>query len=78
MAQYKCVPAPAAIRISAKDTYEEAVRSYADIIQREATNGWDLFLIQQIPVVKSAGCLMSLLGKKDEYAEFNMLIFRKE
>lgn len=78
MAKYKCVPGPIGLRIGPKDSYETAVRSYASIIDKEAVGGWDFFLIQEIPVVKSAGCLMGLLGKADEQVTFNMLVFRKE
>jgi hypothetical protein len=78
MAQYKCVPGPAALVIGAKDSYEKAVRGYADIIQREAVGGWEFFMMEQIPVVRSAGCLAALFGKKDEYVTFNMLIFKKD
>ncbi len=78
MAKYKCVPGPIGLRISAKDSYDVAVRSYAEIIQREAVGGWDFFLIQQIPVIKSSGCISRVFGKADEYVEFNMLIFRRE
>ena len=38
--QYKCIPAPMEIIINNKTSYEEAVRSFADIINKEAKNGW--------------------------------------
>lgn len=78
MVHYKTVPGPVGLRIGQKDSYEKAVKSYADIIEREAVGGWELECIQQIPVVREAGCLSALFGKKDEYVEFNMLVFKKE
>ncbi|NLC97279.1 MAG: hypothetical protein GX675_06905 [Erysipelotrichaceae bacterium] len=78
MANYKCVPGPVGLRISAKDSYDRAVRSYADIIKKEAVGGWDFFMIHEIPVIQDAGCIASLFGKKSEQFIFNMLIFRKE
>lgn len=78
MAKYKCVPGPVGLRIGAKDSYDKAVRSYADIIQSEAVGGWDFFMMQQIPVIQQAGCLAGIFGAKETMITFNMLIFRKE
>lgn len=78
MAEYKCVPGPVGLTIGSKDSYDKAVRSYASIIDGEATDGWEFFLIQQIPVVKKAGCLASLFGIKDTQVLFNMLVFRRD
>ena len=55
--QYKTVPGPIGVTISSKDSYDKAVRMYADIIQNEAVGGWELAFIQQIPVIKKAGCI---------------------
>lgn len=83
MAQYKCVPGPVGLTIEKKDSYEKAVRSYSDIIQREAVGGWEFFLIQQIPVIKNKGCLSAILSifglaSATEQITFNMLVFKKE
>ena len=59
--QYKTVAGPIGLTIGSKDSYESAVRSYADIIQREAVGGWELLLIQEIPVSKNNGCIQALL-----------------
>lgn len=75
--QYKCVPAPTALRVSAKENPSDAVRQYASIIDKEAVGGWEFFLISEIPVIKSAGCIRTLLGKSGTFVFFNMLIFRK-
>ena len=76
--QYKTVAGPAGLRISGKDVYADAVKQYAAIINQEAVDGWKLDCIQEIPVTKSAGCVSSLFGKKDETICFNMLVFSKE
>lgn len=78
MAQYKTVAGPVGLTISQKDSYEEAVRQYADIINREAVGGWKLDCIQEIPVTKNAGCLASLSGNAGTTVRFNMLVFIKE
>lgn len=76
--QYKTVAGPIGLTIGSKDSYESAVRSYADIIQREAVGGWELLLIQEIPVSKSNGCIAALMGNPTTTVTFNMLVFKKE
>lgn len=78
MAQYKTVAGPVGLTISKKDSYSEAVRQYADIINREAIDGWKLDCIQEIPVTKNNGCLAGLLGNGETTITFNMLVFVKE
>lgn len=78
MAQYKTVAGPVGLTISKKDSYSEAVRQYADIINREAIDGWKLDCIQEIPVTKTNGCLAGLMGNAETTITFNMLVFVKE
>lgn len=78
MVQYKTVAGPVGLTIGSKDSYSDAVKQYAAIIDKEAVGGWKLDCIQEIPVTKSAGCLAALFGKKDETVYFNMLVFCKE
>ena len=76
--QYKTVAAPSNIVIGKKDGYGTAVRQYASLIQREASNGWRLLLIQEIPVTKKNGCLAGLLGNPYTTLSFNMLVFERD
>jgi hypothetical protein len=78
MTQYKCVPAPTNLVIDAKGSYDAAVRSFADLINKEATDGWKYHSMDNIAVTRKPGCLAGLLGQKDETTYFNMLVFVKE
>ena len=83
MKQYKTVAGPVGLTISKKDSYSEAVKQYANIINNEAAGGWELVLIQEIPVEKNKGCLaalLSLIGLANavETVRFNMLVFAKD
>lgn len=78
MAQYKTVAGPVGLTITKKESYADAVKQYAAIIDREAVGGWKLDCIQQIPVTKKAGCIAGLLGSPDITVTFNMLVFVKE
>lgn len=78
MLQYKTVAGPVGLTIKKKESYEAAVRVYADIIEREAVGGWELHCIQRIPVEKNLGCISALMGRPTEQVTFNMLVFKKE
>lgn len=78
MKEYKCIPAPTGLVIDSNGSYNKAVNSYADLINKETMGGWNLELIQSVPVTKKAGCLASLFGATDVTIYFNMLVFSKE
>jgi hypothetical protein len=78
MVQYKTVAGPVALTISAKESYADAVKQYAAIIDKEVVGGWKLDCIQQIPVTQNPGCLAGLSGAKGTTVNFNMLVFVKE
>ena len=83
MKQYKTIAGPVGLTISAKESYADAVKQYAAIIDREAVGGWTLDLIQEIPVQKNKGCLAAILSmfglaNATETVTFNMLIFSKD
>jgi hypothetical protein len=76
--EYKCVPAPQELVIDKNGSYSGAVRSFADLINKEATGGWKYHSMENIAVTQKAGCLAGLLGRKDVTVYFNMLVFSKE
>ena len=76
--QYKCVPAPSELVIDNKGSYDGAVRSFADIINREAKGGWNFHSMENIAVRQQPGCLAGLFGQKETTVYFNMLVFSKE
>ncbi len=78
MPQYKCVPAPKILVIGNKDSDDKAVRSFADLINQEAKDGWEFHSMENIAVQQKPGCLAALTGKKAETVNFNMLVFSKK
>jgi hypothetical protein len=76
--EYKCIPGPTSLHIDAKGSYDEAVRSYSGIINKEVAGGWKFHSLSQIPVTRHPGCFAACCGKKAETIYFNMLIFSKE
>ena len=86
--QYKCVPAPTSLTIDKKGSHEGAVRSYADLINSEASGGWKFHSLESISVTQDPGCISALLykipiiggllGRPPITIFFNMLIFSKD
>jgi len=75
--QYKCVPAPQELVIEKNGSFEGAVRSFADLINREAEGGWSFHSMENIAVTQKPGCFMALFGQKSATIYFNMLVFSK-
>ena len=76
--QYKCVPAPSELVIDNKGSYDTAVRSFADIINREVNGGWNFHSMENIAVTQRPGCLAALFGQKATTVYFNMLVFSND
>jgi hypothetical protein len=61
--EYKCVPAPQNLVIDHTGSYDQAVRSFADLINQEATGGWKFHSMEQVSVTQEppkTGCYMPL------------------
>ena len=71
---YKVVPGPQAIAIKGNDL-SSATNTYADIINREAVDGWVFHSIEPITVNQSNGCA---LNKQVSTYAIYMIIFCKE
>lgn len=86
--EYKCVPAPKNLVIDHSGSYDQAVRSFADLINHETTGGWKFHSMEQVSVTQEppkTGCLRGLfilIGFAQKPVattlHFNMLIFSKE
>ena len=59
--QYKCVPAPGHLTIDNNGNFDDAVRSYANLINKEATANWEFHSLETITVTQNPGCLSGLL-----------------
>jgi hypothetical protein len=64
--------------IGSKDSYDAAVRSFADLINQEAKGGWLFHSMENIAVIQKPGCLAGLFGQKASTINFNMLVFEKK
>jgi len=76
--QYKCVPAPAVLEVDRDGDHKGAVRSFADLINKETKGGWEFHSMENVVVKQEPGCLAALLGQKASYESFNMLVFSND
>jgi hypothetical protein len=72
MKQYKAVAGPKSISVAKGDT-QSAFNMFADIINREATDGWTYHSMETITVTESPGCFQQPVP-----LNYYMLIFEKE
>lgn len=73
MAQYKCIPAPKNIKGNA----ETACSLLADVMNREATDGWEFHSMESFTVTEPSGCLAFITGNTVTVS-YNMLTFVKK
>lgn len=72
MKQYKAVSGPKNISVSKGNT-QEAFNLFANIINQEATNGWEYHSMETITVTEKPGCFQQAIPMN-----YYMLIFEKE
>lgn len=72
MKQYKAVAGPKNVNVDKGNT-QSAFDMFAEIINREAKNGWEYHSMETITVTEKPGCFRQAVP-----ANFYMLIFVKE
>ena len=73
--EYKCVPGPSQLVVKSPEESATAVRSYAKLINSEATEGWEFYSQETMSVAQAPGCFGN---DKTPPVVFNMLVFRRE
>lgn len=73
MKEYKCVPGPKQLSAQ-KNGSEEAIASFASIINHETSGGWAYHSMETITVVEKAGCIFG----QSTPITYYMLIFVRE
>ena len=76
MAQYKVEFLPADFVVEKGETQVAASR-IESIINKYASQGWQLSQISQISVSEKPGCLAGIFGRKAVNVNYNMIIFVK-
>ena len=71
---YKAVPGPKVVEIKNGD-YSSATNLFADIINRNAVDGWKFYSMETITTQEKAGCF---LNQQVISVNIYMLIFCKE
>ena len=74
--EYKCVPGPSQLVVKSPEESATAVRSYAKLINKEASEGWEFYSLETMSVAQAPGCFG--IESKTPPIVFNMLVFRRE
>lgn len=75
--EYKCVSVPRVIDVGKKGALEDAIRAYQQLINQNASGGWEYIGVDEIASYQKPGCLAGLFGKKEQAVNFKVLIFKK-
>ena len=75
MYEYKTVAAPMVLNAGKKETIDDAVNQFSNLINRECAGGWEYYSMETITIQAPAGCIS--FGKVNS-THCNMLIFRKQ
>ena len=75
--EYKCVAVPRAIEVGKKDALGDAVRVYQQLINQNASGGWEYVGVDEITSYQKPGCLAGLFGKGEKVINFKVLVFKK-
>ena len=75
MATYKVVPFRGKLK-NGQDASDVSLQ-LQELINQNASQGWELEQVQGIDIQVAPGCLAAFLGAKDVYARYDQVIFRK-
>ena len=75
--EYKCVVVPRIIEVGKKDAFGDAVRAYQQLINQNASGGWEYVGVDEISSYQKPGCFAGLFGKKETTINFKVLVFKK-
>lgn len=70
---YKTVPAPTILGVKNEKQINDAIRSFANLINQECVDGWEFYSMETIATQIPQGCL-GFGGSKT--VTYNMLVFR--
>ena len=55
--EYKTVPAPMVLNIKTEKEAEQAIYNFGNMINREASDGWEFHSMETITTEEAPGCL---------------------
>lgn len=74
--EYRMVELPQTITTKRR-TGSDAATELAQLVNREATNGWEFYRIDSFSVVVQPGCMGALGGHKPEREAVHLATFRR-
>jgi hypothetical protein len=86
MYTYKCLEVPVVMSVGSKQSHIEAVKAYQNLINQEASQGWEYVSVDSIDSMYQQGCLQAMLSKipivnlfirQEEYVSFKVIVFKR-
>jgi hypothetical protein len=74
--EYKVVPFIG--KVKQGGSAEEVSRQLQSLISTNATDGWEMYQLEEVNIEVSPGCIAGLFGAKESYEKFDQVIFRRE
>lgn len=74
--EYRCVNAPVGFVVKKATDRDNAIRSYEDIINKEAAEGWEYVGMDSYTTEVKPGCLFFFMPRTE--ATHRMLVFRRQ
>ena len=78
MFQYKVIEVPGIMAIKNVKELQKAQKSYQNLINEYAADGWELDKIDNLITQESPGCLLALFGVKPVERKHKLLIYKKK
>lgn len=73
--EYKTVPAPMVLNIKTQKEANLAIANFGDLINMQATDGWEFHSMESITVAEAPGCFS---GGQQKMTNYNMLVFKRQ
>lgn len=76
--EYKMIQIPPNISVQAKSHKgNEAAAYLQNVVNNEATEGWEFYRVDSIGVEVQPGCLAGLFGQRSEGTTYHVITFRR-
>jgi hypothetical protein len=77
MTRYEYQVVPFQGQIKSGGSAQEVSVQLQNLVNQYATQGWELFIIQDVKIQVTPGCLASLFGAGASYISYDQIIFRR-
>ena len=77
MSHYQYQVLPFVGKLKGNQSASEVSKQLQDLINQQASAGWEFCQVNDVNIEVQPGCLGGLLGAKTAYVQFDQVIFRR-